>query len=142
MKSNKPLVYLREFDFTNLSYYESKKYGIERAIYQYVGFTNEGLTIRTSKWTCKNIKLNNVIGKLFRALMKMYKFKNIRQLNKYLIEHTRVLKEYDTIEKAKSSEDTMISINKSEGAKYPWIICLNTYGGEVQISKSGKYIIK
>ena len=41
---HKPLVYLREIDFTDLSYYKSKKYGISRAIYQYVGFTDEGLT--------------------------------------------------------------------------------------------------
>ena len=55
---HKPLVYLREIDFTDLSYYKSKKYGISRAIYQYVGFTDEGLTKRTTRMTLEVEQLN------------------------------------------------------------------------------------
>lgn len=142
MKSNKPLVYLREFDFTDLSYYKSRKYGIQRKVYKYVGSTDETLVNRTAKWTYKNIRLNNVIGKLLRALMKMYGFKSVKELNKFLLEHTRVLKECNTIEKARITEKTLISINMWEQQNTNYVVCLNKKDAEVKISKDGKYIIK
>ena len=51
-------------------------------------------------------------------------------------------KRFDTVEKAKSLESTLISTNQCEEANYKWIICLNSKDAEVQISKEGKYIIK
>lgn len=141
-KDNKPIVYLRQFDFTYLSYYKSKKYGIDRAIYQYIGSSDDTINSRTSKWTYKNINANNTIGKLLRALMKIHRFKSTRQLNKYLLEHTTILKECESIEQARATEKTMISINKWEDANYKPIICLNKRDAEVQISKAGKYILK
>ncbi|WP_071121180.1 hypothetical protein [Romboutsia timonensis] len=137
---NKSLVYLREIDFTDLSYYKSKKYGISRAIYQYIGSTDETIGTRTSKWCNKNISRNNKIGQLLRVLMKMYKFENIRQLNRYLVEHTRILKEYDTIEQAKKLESTLITINMCEDEKYEWIICLNKRDAEVNIKEAKELI--
>lgn len=139
---NKPVVYLRELDFTNLSYYKSRKYGINRAVYKYIGSTNEKISTRTSKWVYKNIKSNNKIGKFLRALMQMNRFKSTKELNKYLLEHTRVLKEKDNIQQARATEKTLISVNLWQDANHKWIICLNSKDAEVQISKEGKYIIK
>ena len=65
----KSILYVRELDFTKLSYYERHKYGIERSIYKYVGVSDETIESRTSKWTRKNIDKNNKIGKLLRAIM-------------------------------------------------------------------------
>ena len=115
---HKPLVYLREIDFTDLSYYKSKKYGISRAIYQYVGFTDEGLTKRTAKWSNTNLNhRNNKKTKFLRGLMKMYKFKNRSELNNFLLKHTIVLKEFDIKKEARKFESTMISINMQEDAE-------------------------
>lgn len=139
---NKPVVYLREFDFTNLSYYKSKKYGIRRAVYKYIGSTDETISTRTSKWVYKNIKANNKIGKFLRALMQMNRFKSTKELNKYLLEHTRVLKEKENIKQARATEKTLISVNLWQDANHKWIICLNSRDAEVQISKEGKFIIK
>lgn len=139
---NKPVVYLREFDFTNLSYYKSKKYGISRAVYKYIGSTDETISTRTSKWVYKNIKANNKIGKFLRALMQMNRFKSTKELNKYLLEHTRVLKEKENIKQARATEKTLISVNLWQDANHKWIICLNSRDAEVQISKEGKFIIK
>lgn len=139
----KPLVYLRKFDFTDLSYYKSRKYGIRRAIYQYIGYSDDyNLENRTAKWTRYNISKENKIGIFLRALMQMYRFESNKELNKYLVENTTVLKRFDTVEKAKSLESTLISTNQCEEANYKWIICLNSKDAEVQISKEGKYIIK
>ncbi len=141
-KENKPLIYIREFDFTDLSYYKSNKYGIEKAIFKYIGSTDETIGTRTSKWVYKNINSNNKIGKFLRALMQMNSFKSTKELNKYLLEHTRVLKECNNLEQARSTEKTLISVNLWEDANHKWIICLNKRDAEVQISKYGKYIIK
>ena len=133
---NKPLVYLREIDFTDLSYYKSKKYGISRAIYQYVGFTDEGLTKRTSKWSNTNLNhRNNKKTKFLRGLMKMYKFKSMSELNKYLLQHTIVLKEFDIKKEARKFESTMISINMQEDAKNKHIICLNERDAELSVKE-------
>lgn len=142
MPNKKAIVYLRQFDFTDLSYYKSRKYGIERAVYQYIGSTDESIAQRTSKWVYKNIRLDNEIGRLLRALMQMKRFKSIKELNKYIVDNTRVLKECECIEQARATESTMISINKSEGVIYSWIICLNKRDAEVEITADGKYIIK
>lgn len=142
-KELKPLVYLRRFDFTNLDYYKSKKYGIRRAIYQYVGYSDAyNLAHRTAKWTSTNISKDNNIGKFLRALMQMHSFKSTKELNKYLMEHIIVLKRFNTIKEARTTEKTMISINLWEEANHKWIVCLNSKDAEVQISKEGKYIIK
>lgn len=133
---HKPLVYLREIDFTDLSYYKSKKYGISRAIYQYVGFTDEGLTKRTAKWSNTNLNhRNNKKTKFLRGLMKMYKFKSMSELNKYLLKHTRILKEFDIKKKALKFESTMISINMLEDAKNKHIICLNERDAEISLKE-------
>ena len=100
MPNKKAIVYLRQFDFTDLSYYKSRKYGIERAVYQYIGSTDESIAQRTSKWVYKNIRLDNEIGRLLRALMQMKRFKSIKELNKYIVDNTRVLKECECIEQA------------------------------------------
>ena len=142
-KELKPLVYFRRFDFTDLSYYKSKKYEIKRAIYQYIGYSNAyNLAHRTAKWTSTNISKDNKIGKFLRALIQMHRFKSTKELNKYLLEHTTVLKRFDTIKEARTTEKTMISINLWEEANHKWIVCLNSKDAEVQISKTGKYIIK
>ena len=130
---HKPLVYLREIDFTDLSYYKSKKYGISRAIYQYVGFTDEGLTKRTAKWS--NTNLNHKKTKFLRGLMKMYKFKNRSELNNFLLKHTIVLKEFDIKKEARKFESTMISINMQEDAKNKHIICLNERDAELSVKE-------
>lgn len=139
---NKSLVYLREIDFTNLSYYKSNKYGIEKAVFKYIGSTDETIGTRTSKWVYKNINSNNKIGKFLRALMQMYRFKSTKELNKYLLKHTRILKKCNNIEQARATEKTLISVNLWEDANHKRIICLNKRDAEVQISKDGKYIIK
>ena len=137
-----PIVYVREFDFTNLSYYKSNKYGIDRAIYQYIGHSDDyNLIARTSKWTRRNINLNNDKGKLLRSIMKMYKFKNSKELNKYVMDNTKILKRCDTVEEAKQLESTLISINMYEDANNKFIICLNEKDEEVKISKDGKYVL-
>lgn len=142
-KELKPLVYLRQFDFTDLSYYKSHKYGIDRAIYQYIGYSNDyNLAHRIAKWTTLNISRNNKIGKFLKSLMRMHKFKSNKELNKYLLDHTSVLKRFDTVEEAIATENTIISVNKWEQHNSNYIRCLNTAGGEVQISKEGKYILK
>ena len=133
---HKPLVYLREIDFTDLSYYKSKKYGISRAIYQYVGFTDEGLTKRTAKWSNTNLNhRNNKKTKFLRGLMKMYKFKNRSELNNFLLKHTIVLKEFDIKKEARKFESTMISINMQEDAKNKHIICLNERDAELSVKE-------
>ena len=124
---HKPLVYLREIDFTDLSYYKSKKYGISRAIYQYVGFTDEGLTNLNHR--------NNKKTKFLRGLMKMYKFKNRSELNNFLLKHTIVLKEFDIKKEARKFESTMISINMQEDAKNKHIICLNERDAELSVKE-------
>ena len=142
-KELKPLVYLRKFDFTDLSYYKSNKYGINRAIYQYIGYSYAyNLAHRTAKWTSTNISKDNKIGKFLRALMQMHKFKTTKELNKYILEHTTVLKRFDNMKEARTTEKTMISINQWEDVNHKWIICLNSKDAEVKISKEGKYIIK
>lgn len=137
-----PIVYVREFDFTNLNYYKSNKHGIHRAIHQYIGHSEDyNLIARTSKWTRRNINLNNDKGKLLRALIEMYKFKNIKELNKYVMDNTTILKRCDTVEDAKKLESTLISINMYQDANNKFIICLNERDEEVKISKDGKYVL-
>lgn len=139
----KPLIYLRRFDFTDLSYYKSHKYGIYRAIYQYVGYSDDyNLGNRTAKWTRNNLSKENKIGKFLRALMQMHRFKSVRELNRYLMEYTTTLKRFDTIKQARTTESTLISINQWEQLNNNYIKCLNSKDAEVQISKDGKYILK
>lgn len=135
-----PILYLREFDFTNLSYYKSRKYGIYRKIYKYVGVSEDyNLRARTSKWTNKNLYKDNKIGKLLRAIMQMERLTTIKELNKYLEYHMTVLRRYDTIELAKRVESTLISINMWEEQNLG-TICLNTKDKAVEV-KNGKYML-
>ena len=135
-----PILYLRKFDFTNLSYYKSRKYGIDRKVYQYVGVSDDyNLRTRTSKWVNKNIKKDNKIGKLLRGIMQMEKLYTRKELNDYLEKHITVLRRYDTIELARYVERTLISINLWEQANLGKV-CLNTKDKEVEV-KNGKYIL-
>ena len=135
----KSILYIRELDFTNLSYYKSDKYGIKRTIYKYPGVSDETLGTRTSKWTRKNIDKNNKIGKLLRSIMNMENMSNIKELNKYLMESTTILRRYYTREQAEYNERTCISINLFEQANYG-TICLNTYDSEIEVV-NGKYVL-
>ena len=135
-----PILYLREFDFTKLSNYKSKKYNIKRGIYKYIGVSEDyNLSSRTSKWVNRNISKDNKIGEFLRSIMQMEKLSNIKELNKYLSNHIRVLRRYDTIEKAKEIESTLISINLWEQQNLN-TICLNTNDFEVEV-KNGKYVL-
>lgn len=135
-----PIVYLREFDFTNLSNYKSRKYGIDRKIYKYVGVSEDyNLRARTSKWTNKNVYKDNKIGKLLRAIMQMERLITIKELNQYLEDQITVLKRCDTIKEAKRLERTLISINMWQEQNVD-TICLNTRDNEVEV-KNGKYVL-
>ncbi|HSQ89458.1 hypothetical protein [Romboutsia sp.] len=135
----KSILYVRELDFTNLSEDKSKMYGIARNIYKYVGVSDETLGTRTSKWSRKNIKKSNKIGKLLKSIMDMKGFTCNKELNKYLMENTTILRKYYTREQAEYNERTCISINLFEQSNYG-TICLNTYDSEVAVV-NGKFIL-
>lgn len=141
-KELKHLVYVREFDFTKISSNKSEKYGIERAIYRYVGRTDEDLGNRTAKWSYTNRRRNTNIGKFLKSIMDMNKFNTFKELNKYVMEHTNVLQRYDDKEMAKKLEMSLISINKRDGINHEYIICLNSKDCLVQVSKYGRFIFK
>ena len=135
-----PIVYLREFDFRDLSYYKSRKYGIDRKIYKYIGVSEDyNLRTRTSKWTNKNLYKDNKIGQLLRAIMKMERLTTLKELNQYLEYHITVLRRYETIKVAKELESSLISINMWEEQNLG-TVCLNTKDNEVEV-KNGKYIL-
>jgi len=142
MKLNKELysiLYLRELDFRNLSYYKSRKYGIERKIYKYVGMSDETLRTRTSKWTRKNIDKDNKIGRLLRSIMAMERLDTNKELNNYMMKNTKILRSYRNREQAEKMESTLISINLWEQENLG-TICLNSRDAEVRVV-NGKYVL-
>lgn len=139
-KHMKPYVYVREFDFTNLSDADSMLYDIKRKIYKYVGFSTEQLfSSRTSKWAYLNINRNNDIGKLLNKIENMLNdsLESI-SLNEYIEKNSRILNYYDTIEQAKTTEQTLIGVVQYEQDIINLNVeCLNKLDKPLEINENG-----
>lgn len=139
-KHMKPYVYVREFDFTNLSDADSMLYGIKQKIYKYVGVSTEQLfTRRISKWVYLNTHRNNNIGKLLNKIKYML---NDRlepiSLNEYIEKNSRILAYCDTIEQARKYEQSLIGVIQYEQDIINLDVeCLNKLDKPLEINKNG-----
>ena len=139
-KHMKPYVYVREFDFTNLSDGDSMLYGIKQKVYKYVGVSTEQLfTRRTSKWVYLNTHRNNDIGKLLNKIKYMLnETLEPMSLNEYIEKNSRILNYYDTIEQAKAMEQSWIGVVQYEQDIINWNVeCLNKLDKPLEINENG-----
>lgn len=139
-KHMKPYVYVREFDFTNLSDSDAKAYGLEPKVYKYVGMSTEQLfSSRNAKWTYLNTYRNSKIGKLLNNIRNMLSDSlEPISLSEYIEQNSRILNYYDTIEQAKSMEQSLIGILQYEQDIIKLNVeCLNQIDKPLKINENG-----